>query len=211
LSAAASVIGLAVVSYIAFGASPWAMFLAHYQTDWLAQSDMLWVKSVTIYPMARLAGLGATSSATLQIMSAVIAACIVLYVWRRQFPIEARAAALTFGTLLTTPRALIYDLVLLLIPVLFLLARVSGQGRYQDWVFLALLWLSPIAGYFYFDYIHFQTWPVLLWAAMLYSIRRYGRGDAAPGTLGKCVSLKSKTGPFFFETNTGFYPKGRKS
>ncbi len=172
-SAAASVIGFAAVSYIAFGATPWEMFLSHYQTDWLAQSDMLWVKSVTVYPMARLAGFGPTASASLQFVSAIVAACIVLFIWRRPFPIEARAAALTFGTLLTTPRALIYDLALLLVPFLFLVARVSRRSTLQDWAFLALLWLSPVTGYFYFDSVHFQVWPILLWAAMLYCIIRY--------------------------------------
>lgn len=179
-SATASVIGLALVSYIAFGATPWAMFLSNYQTDWLAQSDIFWVKSVTVYPMARLAGLGPTTATSLQFLSAVAAACIVLFVWRRRFSVEARAAALTFGTLLTTPRALIYDLALLLVPVLFLVARASRHGTLQDWIFLALLWISPVAGYFFFESVHFQIWPILLWAAMLYCMTRYSTPTGEP-------------------------------
>jgi hypothetical protein len=181
-SATATVIVLAIASYIAFGAAPWEMFLLNYQTDWLWQSDMFWAKSLTVYPMARLAGLGPTFAATLQIVSAAAAACIVLFFWRRPTPIEMRATVLTFGTLLTTPRALMYDLAILLVPILFLLVRTSRYSLLQDWVFLAFLWLSPVAGYLYFNSINFQTWPVLLWAAMLYSIKRYG--GASPSLRG---------------------------
>jgi len=179
-AATASVVGLAVGSVAAFGESPWEMFLSHYQSDWLWQSDQFWVKSVSVYPMARLSGLGPALAASLQVISAALAACIVLFFWWRPTPLTIRATALTFGTLLTTPRALMYDLAILLVPLLFLLAHVSRHSTLQDWVFLTLIWLSPVVGYFYFDSVNFQGWPALLWAAMLYSIKRYG--SASPSS-----------------------------
>lgn len=188
-SATVCAIGLALVSYVAFGTAPWEMFLSHYQTDWLTQSDMLWVKSVTVYPMARLAGLGPTPSALLQVVSAAVAAGIVFWIWRRPgVPIDVKASALTFATLLTTPRALIYDLSLLLVPLLFLIARLNRSSTLQDWVFLALIWLSPVAGYFYFESIHFQFWPILFWAAMLYSTIRYSGVTVSRPRLANSVS-----------------------
>lgn len=174
-SAAASVIGLAAVSYLAFGAAPWNMFISHFEADWrsVAESDTMWLRSVTVYPMARLAGLGQTVAGLVQLASAAIAAGIVFWTWRRLASFDVKASALAFGTLLTIPRGLIYDLAILLVPFLFLLVRAVRRSALQDWIFLALIWIAPVAGYILFETVGFLIWPVLLWMAMLYCMARY--------------------------------------
>ena len=172
-SAAVTVVGFAAISFFAFGGEPWAMFLAQFQSDWIAQSEILWWKSVTIYPMARLIGLGPTTASAVQIASTLVAVGLVVHCWRRTTTPELQAASLAFGTLLATPRAMMYDLTLLLIPLFFVLARMVRHSSVADWTFVALLWLCPMVGFFIFENTNFQIWPVGLWAGMLFCIRRY--------------------------------------
>lgn len=171
--AAVSVVGFACVSYFAFGAGPWEMWISHAQVDWTVQAELRWLKSITIYPMARGFGLGPVAAAGLQVVSALIATGIVIYSWRRATSPELRAAALSFGTLLATPRAMVYELAVLLVPLFFVLARAVRLSSLSDWIFGALLWLCPLVGYFVFEHIHLQFWPVLLWPGLLFCVVRY--------------------------------------
>jgi len=185
-------IGLAVLAYLMFGISPWLEFVAlltkaisakdefsaiapalEITTDG-SQSEVLWLRSVTIFAMARLVGLGPTDAIILQALSALLVIGIVIYSWYNQKTLELRATILGIGTLLATPRAMIYDLSFLMVPMFFALGRLAhANSRLPDWVFLALLWLCPAAGFFIFEVARFQIWPILLWAAILYCMMRY--------------------------------------
>ena len=177
-AAAATVIGFAGVSAVAFGMEPWRMFISQLRGDWATQSDIFWWFSVTVYPMARSLGLAPAAATTLQAASALVSIVVVAYVWHRRMSLEAQAAALTFGTLLATPRALMYDLALLVIPLFFLVGRMIRRATPADWMFLGLLWLCPLAGHFGFEYLQIQFWPVLIAAALAYSL--YRAGGASP-------------------------------
>ena len=173
IAAAASVIGFAAVSYVAFGSGPWKMLISQAHADWMVQVDLLWLKSITIYPMGRGFGLDPWAASGLQIISAIVAIGIVIYSWRRTTTPALRAAALSFGTLLTTPRAMVYELAILLVPLFFVLARAVRFSCLADWVFAGLLWVCPLVSYFVFEHIGFQFWPALLWVGLLFCVLRY--------------------------------------
>lgn len=192
LAMSACIGALTIFAYLAFGIAPWLDFGAlitkaltaknefsaiapalHIAKE-TSEADVLWVRSVTIYAMARLVGLTPISATLFQGLSTVLVIAIVIYTWRNQKALELRAAVLAIGTLLATPRAMLYDLPFLLVPVLFGLNRLSRAFHgMADYGFLAALWLFPIAGFFVFEDIKFQFWPVFLWAAMLYCMARY--------------------------------------
>jgi hypothetical protein len=175
VTASASVFCFAVLSYLSFGADSWTMFLSQMRSSWTTQSEILWWKSVTMYPFFRLLGLSTAAAAALQAVSTLLAVGLVIYSWRRPRNDELRAASLAFGTLLATPRAMMYDLTLLLVPFCFLLPRVRSSSSLQDWTFLALLWLCPMIGFFIFESIEFQFWGVALWTALLFGMLRYSK------------------------------------
>jgi hypothetical protein len=184
VSAAASVVIFAAISYFVFGAGPWKMLVSQAQSDWLVQAEMLWLKSVTLYPMARSFGLSSAAASGLQIVSALIATVIVIYSWRWKTTPELRAAALSFGTLLATPRAMVYELAILLVPLFFVLARAVRLASLTDWVFGSLLWLCPLAGFFVFEHIGIQIWPALIWAGLLFCVVRYRYPSPSDGVDG---------------------------
>jgi len=188
----ACAIVLSVLAYLMFGISSWLEFLALMTKAFSAkdelsaiapaleianessQTEPLWLRSVTIFAMARLAGLGLTDATVLQALSAILVIGIVIYAWHNHKALELRAAIVAIGTLLATPRAMIYDLPFLMVPMLFVLRRLRHSNLVMaDWIFLALLWLCPVVGFFIFEGTRVQVWPILLWAAMLYCIVRY--------------------------------------
>lgn len=173
VAAALSVVGFATVSYIAFGTGPWKLLVSQAQSDWMVQAELYWLKSVTVYPMARGLGLGPMAASVMQAVSALLAIAIVIYSWRRKTTPELRAAALSFGTLLTTPRAMVYELAILLVPMTFVMARAVRLSSLTDWVFGGLLWLVPLFSYFVFEHIGMQFWPALIWPALIFCVVKY--------------------------------------
>jgi glycosyl transferase family 87 len=174
-AAAVIVIGFAGVSYLAIGGGPWSLFAAQFQADWTTQSEILWWKSVTVYQMVRLFGFDSGPALIAQFTASLIAAGLVIHIWRRPCAFEAKAAVLAIGTLLATPRAMMYDLTLLLIPFVFIFARMWRKAGLTDYIFLSLLWLCPVLGFFVFEAAKFQVWPIFLWPAILFCIMHYGR------------------------------------
>jgi len=138
LAAAATTVVLAGASILAFGIAPWSGFLASihvaYQTilvDNLVGAEKL----QSIFGLVRF--LGGSTNLAWAAQYAVAAPVIgfVAFVWWRRYPIDLKAAALVAGTALATPYVLIYDLVILIVPVAFL-AR-NGLSRGEVWAALA--------------------------------------------------------------------------
>jgi hypothetical protein len=121
---------LAAISALAFGIAPWSGFLdsihVAYQTI-LLDNRIGAEKLQSVFGLVRFLGGGADLAWAAQYALAVPVALFVAWVWWRPCPADLRAAALAAGTALVTPYALIYDLVILIVPVAFL-AR-SGLTR----------------------------------------------------------------------------------
>jgi hypothetical protein len=121
---------LAAISALAFGIAPWSGFLdsihVAYQTI-LLDNRIGAEKLQSVFGLVRFLGGGADLAWAAQYALAVPVALFVAWVWWRPCPADLKAAALAAGTALVTPYALIYDLVILIVPVAFL-AR-SGLTR----------------------------------------------------------------------------------
>ena len=187
-AAAASAVVLALASYLAFGIEPWAAFVALMTNAAGSEnivavmaSDMkrldvppLWSNSVSVFAMARLAGLDPFGATVVQALSAILAGALVFYVWARKAPFDLRATVLVIATLLATPRALIYDSAILIIPAIYIFGRlVRSTAAVGDWIFLGAFWLFPIVAFFLIQRTGFQFWPVVLWGALLYGLLRF--------------------------------------
>jgi hypothetical protein len=129
--AAASAIGLCLLSLILFGPEPWQAWVANAGRIAEIASEGLagWHRMASVYGALRLAGLAAAPAWALHGLVALAAAAAAAWVWYRTTEIGARAGALAAATALASPYLFVYDLMILVAPFLWLI----GRGR--------LLWL----------------------------------------------------------------------
>lgn len=130
LAAAATALGFAAATTLAFGLDVWPVW---YAASGAAQEAMAngaigFAKMQSVFAALRLAGVGAGPAYALQGMVAVACAALIAHVfWRRGFTRES-GAALLVAALLATPFVLDYDLLLLAFP----LAVLVDQPRPWD-------------------------------------------------------------------------------
>jgi hypothetical protein len=149
-AAAIAVALLMLASVMTFGAESWRGFLGAMtfsRQAILEHGEVGYAKMISVFAAARLWHAPLALAYGLQ---AIISAAVVLLVmqfWRSAADIRLKGAALCLGTLLVTPFALDYDL-MLLAPAL---ALAVAHGRKQGFApftlsLLTLLWAMPLLG-----------------------------------------------------------------
>lgn len=183
LVAAAVVVTLAALSFIAYGETTWANFLkssgtlaARYGAEGLAIARQTSVTSTLV-------NLGAHHETALAVQTVVAVLVIALFVaalWRREDPV-LQVALSVVGAFLISPYSFPYDWVALLVPVAILVRRAEGGWLAGERPTLALLWLmSALNGFFPFRAFGAAALvPVVLLFLVL--LRRAWRRDAAIG------------------------------
>jgi hypothetical protein len=145
--AGASSLGLVLIAMLLFGTDSYFAFakmmplFASIATDGLVG----WHKMATVYASMRLAGTSVPLAWTGHIIIACAATVTVWATWRSDAELEAKAAVLAAASLLISPYAYLYDMVLALLPFLWLIR--NGE----DARLLALLWCIPLV-------VTFQNW-----------------------------------------------------
>ena len=149
--AAASAAGLAALSLLVFGWTPWQAWLANAGLIASIASEGLagWHRMASVYGALRLAGSGAGLAWTLHAAVALAAAAAAALLWHRRVELEARVGALAAATALASPYLFVYDMLILVAPFLWLV----GRGRHLlllglAWaiLFLALIQVSGLSG-----------------------------------------------------------------
>ena len=134
--ATASSIGLVVLSIAVFGWAPYqawlgnAGFIASIASEGLAG----WHRMAGVYGALRLAGLASNAAWIIHAAVALAAAGAACLTWYRKADLGARAAALAAATALASPYLFVYDILILVVPFLWLI----GRGRH--WLLLGLVW-----------------------------------------------------------------------
>jgi len=147
--AAASSIGLVVLSILVFGWTAYQAWLGNAQFIASIASEGLagWHRMASPYGALRLAGLASTAAWVLHLLVALAAAGAACLVWYRKADLGARAGALAAATALASPYLFVYDMTILVVPFLWLI----GRGRF--WAPLGLAWavlflaLAQVAGW----------------------------------------------------------------
>jgi hypothetical protein len=117
-----------------------------------------WSKLASIFGLARSAGTGNATAWPLQGIVAVMAALLVLLVWRRDGDFAPKAALLAAASLLATPYVYFYDLLLLAVALAFLRRQRAFDGAEQ--LLLAGI-MACLAGY------ALAGWPLAFFAILL--------------------------------------------
>lgn len=134
--AAASASGLVLLSILVFGWSPYvawlgnAGFIASIANEGLAG----WHRMAGVYGALRLAGLESGAAWIIHAAIALAATGAACLIWYRKADPGARAGALAAATALASPYLFVYDLLILVVPFLWLV----GRGRH--WLLLGLVW-----------------------------------------------------------------------
>ena len=123
IAAAMATALLAAASLAVFGADAWTGFLGSIglaKQTILVDTAIGAAKLESAFGLVRLLGGGSGAAWTVQLLVAIPVIAFVGWLWRSPAPFDHKAAALAAGTALVTPYVLIYDLVILVVPIAFL-------------------------------------------------------------------------------------------
>ena len=147
-SAAASALGLSLLSLAIFGRATW---LAYPQTFAVSEAimknsaDVLFLRMGTVYSGLRY-HLGADAALIGQVLVTPACAALVVLVWRRTRDTDAAGALMLAATALGSPYLFAYDLAFLALP-LFWLVRAGIERGFRPYEKMALvaLYFAPLA------------------------------------------------------------------
>jgi arabinofuranan 3-O-arabinosyltransferase len=129
--AAAVALGVAALSWLAFGAASWQAF-AHWMP--ITSHVILGEGAADLYRLQSLFGLVRAHGGSeplawiVQMTATLVLALGLIRLWQSRAPFDLKAAALAAGTLLATPYLYMYDLAALAVAVVFLLRFALSRG-----------------------------------------------------------------------------------
>ena len=182
LAAALSVAAFVGVSAIVFGVESWRAFLeaAPQVRASLQDGALPLAKMPSVFAAARQLDAPLALAYGLQAAVAGLAALATLAAWRRPGPLALKAGLAVTATLLATPYAFDYDLVLLAIPI----GAVAVEGRTRALprgvpATLAAAAFAPLVTPPLASYLHLPVTPLVL-AALFVAVRRVLAAQAQP-------------------------------
>ncbi len=146
-AAAVTVLVLVCVSVLLFGIDAWREFLAasaFSKQAILDQGAVGYDKMVSVFAWMRLWHLTPFLAYGAQFVAGLAVIGAILWLWRSPANLRIKGAGLCLGSLLVTPFALDYDLMLLAPAILLMTAEAEERTPYEATV-IAALWLIPAA------------------------------------------------------------------
>jgi Glycosyltransferase family 87 len=147
-AAALTVAAMVALSFATLGGDVWHAFLESTkftQTIVLEQGNPGWEKIQSIFSAARNFGANVPSAYAIQGALALLLVASIAWLWHSDAAFELKAAALALASLLATPYAFDYDLVVLAVAIAFF-ARHGLQHGFRNYEIslLAAAWLVPL-------------------------------------------------------------------
>ncbi|WP_316228582.1 glycosyltransferase family 87 protein [Bradyrhizobium sp. SZCCHNR2023] len=140
VSAAITAVVLAGISTLAFGVESWQAFfhwMPTFSQAFLTEGKATWWKLQSIFSLIRyFGGTEALGWAFQWVLTAAVVVVLVA-IWRSPVRYSLKAAALAVGTLLTTPYLFLYDMMVLVIAVAFLV-RIGLKDGFRPYELPAL-------------------------------------------------------------------------
>ena len=143
-----SSLGLMAAALALFGFDTWRDFLAIAMTSPGTYENGRIQLAGIISPFAafRVIGVDASLAYLLQLVTTLAAALLVAYFWRRRVSLPVRAAGLVAATLVAVPVMLLYDLMLALLAITWLVraARQTGFLPWEKMTFVVLFFAALV-------------------------------------------------------------------
>ena len=182
--ATAAVAVLVGVSVLAFGWASWrAYLLALADSRQVYESGRIELAGfITPFGAARLVGRAPGVAYTVQGVCAVLMAALVVLVWRGRAPLAQRAAILLVATLLAVPLVLIYDQLVALLAIGWLL-REARENGFLAWEKVILLTVYPLSLLSVMAGMarHWPLGPLVSFVVLFVCVRRARVSAAAAG------------------------------
>lgn len=145
--AALTALLFAGTSAIAFGAESWTAFFDAMTTHGarMAVTGFPYSKLATPFGFATMLGAPAAIASAVQAVASLALAGYIFIVWRRVKDWDLRVAALSTATMLVTPYAFYYEIVIMA-PAMLLIARravETGWLRYER-ILMIIVWIVPL-------------------------------------------------------------------
>lgn len=181
IGAAAVVLGLIGLSVALFGVETWQAYLTAasgsskvYESGRIDLAGM-----ITVFGAARLSGAPPQAAWALQAVAALVMAAVVALVWRRDDHPNARRVILLVSTLLAVPLSLVYDQLLLLVAMAWILrdARDSGFLPWERLILVAV-WPLSLMTWIIGSSWHIPIAPLTHIAVLVLGLRRVYAGRA---------------------------------
>lgn len=172
-------------SVAVFGVEAWRAFAAYlpeFSRIAVEQGGReMWLGMPTVFAISRSLGLSVSAAYVVHGLVAAPAVTVMIFLWAKRARFELRATAFVVATLLMQPYIMFYDLVWLILPIVFLMrdARVQALNR-LEWVLLAAVWLAPVQGVLAAYVGHYlQVLPAVLVALLAIVMQRHFASTAA--------------------------------
>jgi hypothetical protein len=175
LAAAATVAGLVLLSALLFGADTWQAYLSAFvrSNAVYASGRIDYAGIVTPFGAARLLGFAASPAYLVQALVSAAMVVIVGFSWRRSQSRSLRAATLLTATLLAVPVALLYDRLLLLVAIGWLVREGRSKGfRTWDKTVLLVAYFGSLLDYAIDSAWHLPLGPLVSIAILGLALRR---------------------------------------
>jgi alpha-1,2-mannosyltransferase len=181
IAATTTVVGLVLLSIALFGWNTWSAYLfalAHadgtYTTGRIDYAGI-----VTPFGAARLMGFPVGLAYVSQAIVAALMALLIALIWRRVRPLPLRAASLLAATLLAVPLVLLYDELLVLVAVGWLVgaARETGFLPWEKIVLASTYGLTLVLWHVGAG-LHVPLGPVINLAILILCVRRIWWGPS---------------------------------
>lgn len=172
---------LALVSVVVLGLDPWLAFLREsgVAKTFTENGGLKWTFMATAFAAGRLAGLNVGAAYALQAVVACGALLALYLVWRRDIPLEQRAAVLVTVIPLISPYGFNYDLAIIGLALLWLARTGFETGlRRSELVVFALAWVIPPMGWVIANSSDVLLTPFALVALLVVLLRRILAGEA---------------------------------
>ena len=175
IAAAATVLGTALLSALAFGTETWAAFLAQapVATTALTREMIGSEKMVSVFAAVRWLGGGPAAAYAVQ-AGAALAVAVVAGLAARRASGPATGALLAAAAPLASPFVLDYDLAVLAVPMAWVFARAREDGAFLPWekLVLAVAYVLPILSRIVASHLGVPTAPLVLLALFAVVVRR---------------------------------------
>jgi len=184
LSATSTVLAMAAVTTLAFGADIWSHFIGSMpftREVVLEQGGTGWHKIQSVFSWVRMWGGSVALAYAAQGAVAAALAIALASLWRSGVPYRLKAAALPIAAVLATPYSLDYDLVVLAPAIAFMAAEGLERGfAFWEKTALALLWLMPLVARALAEQILFPLGVVSMLLVFLLVMRRAMASGTVP-------------------------------
>jgi hypothetical protein len=196
-AALASVAALVGLSVLLFGWGTWQAYLhAFAGSGRVYQSGAIDFAGIeTPFGAARLLGVPAGAAYAAQLVTALAMVALIALVWQRSPSQSLRCAVLLAATLLAVPLALLYDKLLLLVAIGWLLREASANG-FLPWEKLVLLltWPVSLVTWVIGAGLHVPLGPAISGAVLILCIRRAWPTAGLAGAVGPAAIGRADPG-----------------